>query len=158
MLADLHHNCMTKAQDFEAAVKSRSEELKALAGAKKAIMDNTVGADSVAYGLNQVSLLQVDNLRTSADLAHFEAVRFVRDLARKLHSKPIALLASMISRLEADAEADATHKAYCDKEISESNVKKDDKTAEITKLSTEIDSMSARSGQLKEEVAALMKE
>merc|ERR1719284_918109 len=90
-LADLHHNCMTKAQDFEAAVKSRSEELKALAGAKKAIMDNTVGADSVAYGLAQVSLLQVDNLRTSADLAHFEAVRFVRDLARKLHSKPIAL-------------------------------------------------------------------
>jgi len=182
-LADLHHNCMTKAQDFEAAVKSRSEELKALAGAKKAIMDNTVGADSVAYGLAQVSLLQVDNLRTSADLAHFEAVRFVRDLARKLHSKPIALLASrmasamrvttdsgvdpfgkvkgliadMISRLEADAEADATHKAYCDKEISESNVKKDDKTAEITKLSTEIDSMSARSGQLKEEVAALQK-
>merc|ERR1719284_999535 len=27
-LADLHHNCMTKAADFEAEVKSRAEELK----------------------------------------------------------------------------------------------------------------------------------
>merc|ERR1711870_94894 len=46
---------------------------------------------------------------------------------------------------------------YCDKEIAESNEKKDDKTAEIAKLSTKIDQMSARSAQLKEEVAALQK-
>merc|ERR1712190_606443 len=42
-------------------------------------------------------------------------------------------------------------------EIAESNEKKDDKTAEIAKLSTKIDQMSARSAQLKEEVAALQK-
>jgi len=34
-LADLHQNCMTKAQDFEAETTSRGEELKALAMAKK---------------------------------------------------------------------------------------------------------------------------
>lgn len=34
-LGDLHHNCMTKANDFEAETKSRAEELKALATAKK---------------------------------------------------------------------------------------------------------------------------
>jgi hypothetical protein len=34
-LADTHHECMTKAQDFEAEVASRGEELKALAEAKK---------------------------------------------------------------------------------------------------------------------------
>merc|ERR1712217_250147 len=67
------------------------------------------------------------------------------------------LIADMIEKLEAEAEADATHKAYCDKEIAESNEKKDDKTAEIAKLSTKIDQMSARSAQLKEEVAALQK-
>merc|ERR1711948_184963 len=67
------------------------------------------------------------------------------------------LIADMIEKLEAEAEADATHKAYCDKEIAESNEKKDDKTNEIAKLTTKIDQMSARSSQLKSEVAALEK-
>merc|ERR1711933_139784 len=53
--------------------------------------------------------------------------------------------------------ADATHKAFCDKELAETNEKKADKTAEIEKLSTQIDKMSARSSQLKEEIAALEK-
>merc|ERR1712203_1331590 len=116
-----------------------------------------------------------------ADLANYEAVRFVRNLARKQKSTALSQLASrmssainagtsadpfgkvkgliadMIEKLEAEAEADATHKAYCDKEIAESNEKKDDKTSEIAKLTTKIDQMSARSAQLKQEVAALQK-
>merc|ERR1719254_297570 len=67
------------------------------------------------------------------------------------------LIADMIEKLEAEAEADATHKAFCDKELAESHEKKDDKTNEIAKLSTKIDQMSARSAQLKGEVAALQK-
>merc|ERR1719181_2386806 len=156
-LADLHHNCMTKAQDFEAEVKSRDEEMKALTEAKKVISEATVGADTIAYGFFQESSL---TLRSSTDLAHFEAVRFVRDLAHKQHSNALAQLASrmasamrfssgagadpfakvkglisdMISKLEGEAEADATHEAYCDKEIAESDVKHEDKTAEIAKL------------------------
>merc|ERR1719433_1886147 len=180
-LADLHQNCLTKAQDYEAATKSRDEELKALAEAKKAIAETTSGADSIVYGLNQVSFLQTarsQQLSTGADVA-----RFLRDLAQNQHSTALALLASriasamrsstgtgddpfakvkgliadMIAKLEADAEADATHKAYCDKELAETNVKKADKEAEIEKLSTKIDQMSARSAQLKQEVAALQK-
>merc|ERR1711870_5831 len=68
-----------------------------------------------------------------------------------------ALIRDMIEKLESEAEADATHKAFCDKELSESNQKKADKNAEIAKLSTKIDQMSARSSQLKSEVAALQK-
>merc|ERR1719450_691658 len=67
------------------------------------------------------------------------------------------LITDMIERLESEAQADASHKAYCDKELSESTEKKDDKTAEISKLTTKIDQMSARSAQLKGEVAALQK-
>merc|ERR1719188_564303 len=67
------------------------------------------------------------------------------------------LIADMIEKLEAEADADATHKAYCDKELSETKVKQADKNAEIQKLSTKIDGMAARSSQLKAEVAALEK-
>merc|ERR1719476_686880 len=40
-LADLHQLCLTKSQEYEAAVKSRDQELKALAAAKKAISEET---------------------------------------------------------------------------------------------------------------------
>merc|ERR1719436_152730 len=72
-------------------------------------------------------------------------------------AKVKALIADMIEKLESEAEADATHKAYCDKELAESNEKKADKNAEIAKLSTKIDQMTARSAQLKGEVAALQR-
>merc|ERR1711957_983250 len=65
------------------------------------------------------------------------------------------LITDMIAKLESEATADATHKAYCDKELSETNTKKSEKTNEIKKLSTRIDRMTAQSAQLKEAVAAL---
>merc|ERR1719324_701155 len=42
-LADLHKDCMETAQDFELETKSRGEELKALAVAKKVIKETTEG-------------------------------------------------------------------------------------------------------------------
>jgi len=179
-LDDLHKDCLTKAQDFEAETKSRTEELKALAEAKKILKETTGGAEAQTYGLNQESFFQITS---RSGLAQFEAVRLVRDLARKENSRALAQLASrlemtvrtssaqgsdpfakvkglisdMIARLEEAADADATEKAYCDKEMAETKAKKDDKTAEIQKLTTKIDQMTARSAQLKEEVAALQK-
>merc|ERR1712190_677176 len=68
------------------------------------------------------------------------------------------LISDMIEKLEAEAGADATKKAYCDKELKETNAKKSEKTAEIEKLSTRIDQASATSAKLKAEVAALQDE
>merc|ERR1719446_887604 len=148
--ATLHQDCMTAAEEFELSTKSRGEELKALATAKKVIKESTGGAAEQSYDLNQVSFLQ---LSSSADLAKAEAVRFVRDLARKSKSAALAQLASrmssairlgaaageqdvfakvkglitdMISTLEQEAEEDATQKAYCDKEMSETTAKRDE--------------------------------
>jgi len=175
-LANLHHNCMTKANDFEAETKSRAEELKALATAKKIIIEAT--------SLAQTSFLQRTEISTRADLVNYEAVRYVHDLARKQHSTLLSQLASrltstvkfstgsqadifgkikglitdMVEKLEAEAEGDATEKAYSDKELGETNMKKDDKTAEIEKLTAKIDSMSSQSKQLKGEVATLQSE
>merc|ERR1719198_2396690 len=64
----------------------------------------------------------------------------------------------MISTLDAEAEEDATQKAYCDKEMSETNAKRDELTAESDKLSTKINQDKATSAKLKEEVATLQNE
>merc|ERR1719424_2204421 len=65
------------------------------------------------------------------------------------------LIADMIEKLEGEAAADAEHKAFCDKELSENEEKEADKIAEIEKLTSKIDQWSARSAQLKSEAAAL---
>merc|ERR1719261_2136024 len=62
----LHQDCMAAAEEFELAVKSRGEELNALATAKKVIVESTGGAAAQSYSLSQVSLLQ---LSSSADLS-----------------------------------------------------------------------------------------
>merc|ERR1719443_996679 len=93
-LADLHAECMKKAEEFEEAVKSRGEELKALAEAKKVIEEATSGAASQTYSLEQVSFLQLTRTRltSGADLANFEAVRMIKDLARKQNSPELSQL------------------------------------------------------------------
>merc|ERR1719265_260334 len=184
--ATLHQDCMTAAEDFELATKSRGEELKALATAKKVIKETTGGAAGQTYSFSQVSFLQVGRTKvaSSAELAKVEVVRFIRSLARKSRSPALAQLASrmqsamrlgaaagedpfakvkglitdMIATLESDAEADASHKAYCDKEMSEATAKKDELTAESESLSTKIDQDKAASGKLKSEVATLQNE
>jgi len=168
-LATLHQDCMSGAEAFEEETKSRGEELTALATAKKVIQEATSGAASQSYSFMQTGM------SSSADLAKFEAIRFVRDLAQKQKSTMLAqlsqkmavagpfdkvkgLISSMIEKLLAEAQADATEKAYCDKEMAETEAKKADKEADIEKLSTSIDSMTAKSAKLKEEVATLQGE
>merc|ERR1719478_1286661 len=177
----LHQDCMNAAEEFELSTKSRGEELTALATAKKVIKEATGGAAEQSYGLSQVSFLQV---ASGADLAKAEAVRFVRDLARKTKSTALAQLASrmqsamrlgdaagddpfakvkglitdMIATLESEAEEDANQKAYCDKEMSETTAKRDELATESNELSTKIDQDKAASAQLKEQVATLQSE
>merc|ERR1712194_280937 len=81
-------------------------------------------------------------------------------LASAMHSRnPFGkvkdLISDMISKLEASADADATEKAYCDKELKETNEKNADKTSEIEKQTTRINQAAAKSAKLKEEVATL---
>jgi len=150
------------------------------------VKESTEVADSLSYGLVQTSFLQLvrSDLKTGVDLANFEAVRYVRTLAEKTRDPALAQLAmrmssamhygsvasedpftkvrqlimDMITKLEKEAGADASHKAYCDKELGETLSKKDQKEQEIDKLTAQIDSNTARSQQLKEQVATLQEE
>jgi len=180
-LTDLHHDCMTKATDFEDETKSRGEELEALATAKKIIIEATSGGDGAekqTYGLAQVSFLQIDGSATQGALRVLQRLAFQRkspalaQLAQRAESivrvgiaqgsDPFAkvkeLIVDMLAKLQKEGEADATKKAYCDKEMSETQAKQDDKTADIEKMTTKMDQQAAESAKLKEEVATLQKE
>merc|ERR1719498_2090150 len=131
--------CMTVAADHEATVKSRTEELNAIATARKVLKESTGGAVDQSY-----SFLQ---LQSRADMKNAEVVTIVKKLAREHHSAALAQLASrikavmsykgddvfakvkglisdMIAKLEKEAEAEATEKAYCDEEMSKTEAKK----------------------------------
>merc|ERR1719428_1062117 len=187
-LADTHHDCMTKAEDFEMETQARAAELKAIAKAKKIIQEMTGGAAGQTYSLaedddDDTSFLQV-SMKTHSDLASFEAVRRVETLAHQLHSTVLAqlaerldaatqlasktgddpfakvkgLIADMIETLLKEAEEEAAKKGYCDKEMGETKAKRKELNTEIEELTTKIDEKTAKSAKLKEEVAVLSKE
>merc|ERR1719498_2155939 len=68
------------------------------------------------------------------------------------------LISEMIEKLEADAAKEASHKAFCDKEMAETKAKKEEKESDLDTLSTKIDKATAKIAKLKEEIATLQEE
>ena len=108
-------------------------------------------------------------LTSRADLAIAESVRLIQDLARNRTPSALARLAAkmasnmhgagqfdkieglirdMISKLEAEADADASRKSWCDRNLADASQQKSDKTAEVAKLTSRTDVVPARSAQL----------
>merc|ERR1719440_2102678 len=171
--------CKTAAEDHAASVKSRSEELHAIAEAKKALSENVGGAEGRVYSFLQISNNQ--QISTRADLANIEVVNLLRELARRDQSSALAQLASrvsaavrfgtragadpfakvkkmigeMVARLEKEGAEEATHKAWCDEQMGETKQKLLELNHDIEGLSAKIDKAKARSVKLKDEVAEL---
>merc|ERR1719150_1160853 len=185
-LATASATCMQVAADHEATVKSRNEELKAIATATKILKETTAGAASQTY-----SMLQVARLQNRADLAGMEVIQLVKQLARKHHSSALAQLASrmtaairfgtaggedpfakvkgliesMISKLEEEAKAEATEKAYCDEEMAKTEAKRSELMDDVSKVSAKLDQATSKTAtltaeikQLEAELAALAKQ
>merc|ERR1719215_510393 len=184
-LATASSTCMQVAADHQATVTARNEELKAIATAKDILEKTTSGAASQTY-----SMLQVARLKSRADLAGLEVVQLVKQLAKKHHSSALAQLASrmtaairfgaasgddpfakvkgliesMIAKLEEEAKAEATEKAYCDEEMAKTEAKRGELMDDVAKVSAKIDQAKSKSAalsadikQLEAELAALMK-
>jgi hypothetical protein len=181
-LAGVHQECMTKASTYETEVTSRAEELKALATAKKIIVEATSGR---SYGRGGGEFAQMDSfLQLKSSSKGQKLVHMLRALAKEEKDKSLAQLASraesalrigsathedvfdkiremtndMIAKLEEEQAADATQKVFCDKEMKETKAKKEDKSADVEKLSIKKDQKEAKSAKVKEEVVTLQKE
>merc|ERR1719465_185380 len=161
----------------EVSTKSRAEELQALAEAKKIIMETTGGASDKAYGLLQqaskakstsdaadkvVNMLQTLG-KSNKDVALAQlALRVKAAVEMQTGADPFAkvkgMIQEMIDKLVADAAAEASHKAFCDKEMSESKAKIEDHTSTIEKFTTRKDKATAAIEKLTEELATLADE
>jgi len=181
-LGTANSDCMTTAADHEATVAARDEELKVIATAEKILKESTSGAVDQTYSLLQTAAKS--KLQSRTDLVNSEVVTLVKKLARDQHSAALNQLASrisavvkyggrggadpfakikglisdMIGKLEAEAEAEATEKAYCDEQMAKTEAKKSELEATIAKLTSKIDKAASKSAELKEEVRELQKE
>jgi len=85
-------------------------------------------------------------------------IRYGNADGEDVFAKVKGLISDMISKLEAEAKADATEKAYCDEEMSKTEAKKSELEGVISKLTSKIDLAAAKSAELKEEVKTLQAE
>jgi len=170
-LKELSRNCQKKAVDFEVSQKSRAEELKALSDAKRIIAEATGGATKRQYSLIQLSakaktsdmyekvessikgLGKKDNNSMLMQLAG--QIRAAVSMNEDPFAKVKGLIQGMIEKLVNEAAEEASHKAFCDKETSTNEAKRDKLTATETKLSTRIEKATAGVATLKQQVSEL---
>merc|ERR1719161_1123741 len=152
-LADVHHDCMTKATDFEASMKSRDEELEALATGKKIIVEKVAGNTGATYGffLQLASESHLESktktkTRTRAQTVAvgYRVAKMLRSLAQQERSMALAQLAM---RIESTVHASARGG-----DDPFAKVKKDKLATQVDDLTTKIDQMTADIASLKEEV------
>lgn len=154
-LSDVTMDCKGEVADYQEETKSRGLELEALTAAKAALMESS--------GLSFLQLASKSTIKSSQDLKHFEVVRMVRTLGQQLKDHQLVLLSrrmdgmlrsesgadvfakiktmisDMITTMQENLQAEATKKAYCDKEMGEAADKKAAKEADLDDVSTKID-------------------
>merc|ERR1719482_2221349 len=182
MLEDLQNDCMTKATEYDTEQKERGGELAALESAKSILEEKTGGASDRSYSFLQTKAQsraamkareqQADRVLALVQSLAKDGSSELSSLAAKLENtmsqaaldgadpfaKVKTLISEMIEKLVADAKKEADHKAFCDKEMSETKAAKEDKQDEVDDLTTKIDKATAKIAKLKEEVATLEEE
>merc|ERR1719254_431401 len=159
-LATAKSTCAQVSADHESTVAAREDELKVIKEAIGVLQSSTAGAVDQAYSFLQVKA--TSSMHTRADLAKSEVLAIIKKLAKEHHSAALAQLASriaamaryasatgedpfakvkglikdMIAKLQTEAGAEATEKAFCDKETSESEASKSELESQLAKLTT----------------------
>jgi len=174
-LKDLQHECMSKAQEFEAAQIERNNELEALAAAKKILQEKTGGAADRTYSFVQVAAQSKMTAKAKGsrdrivsmlqDLAKSNAQPSLAQLAEAVRStmltendpfaKVKGMIQEMLEKLLKEAKEEADKKAFCDKEMKDTKMKMDEKESEVEDLTTALDTSDAKIAKLKQGIAVL---
>jgi uncharacterized protein YoxC len=172
-LEDLNAQCEQKSNDFQARQQLRTEELEAIQKAIEIISSPDVAGNSDKHlSLEQSSFaLRASRTSVRVDPTRQEIVAYLQHNANKLNSRNLNLLAeqmsadpfakvkkmidAMITKLLEEANEEADHKGWCDKEMGVNAQTRDDKTEEVNTLSAEVDKLKADIMKLSQQVADL---
>jgi septal ring factor EnvC (AmiA/AmiB activator) len=171
-LADLQKNCATKEEEYQEIVKTRNEEVIALADTIKMLNDDdALELFKKTLPSAASSLLQIDvnalNVRARAlDVIHaaqqqhgpMHRLDFV---ALALHHKKggfdkiTEMINTLVATLKTEQEDDDKKKEYCEKEFDTSEDTKKDQEQTIADLNTAIEAEKGNIATLTEEINAL---
>merc|ERR1711933_75178 len=165
-LEETQKSCAVKASEWAERSDTREKEMEAMKVAIK-ILAKVTGVRTEAPG-NPVpppspvkgdALMQlaasdpkmraVELLRTAAEASHSQAMaRLAQEVATHLKDGPFDqinnMIQKMIFRLMAEQKDEDDHKNWCDKELSESETSKEDKSEKMKELEAKIEEEKAK--------------
>jgi chromosome segregation ATPase len=170
-LADLEKNCKTKSDEWEVIVKTRNEELLALADTIKILNDDDA-LELFKKTLPSASFMQV---KVSAASQRADALAAIRSVQRSAgfdrhhldfialaiqgkkigFEKVIKMIDEMVATLKTEQTDDDNKKEYCGKQFDVSDDKKKSLEHTISDLDTTIADTKEAIATLEDEIAAL---
>merc|ERR1740117_440378 len=174
-LSDMEVECKEKGASFEEKQQLRTDEIAAIQQAVTILKAGDVPGAALSQ-LAKGTAFAVLRGQESSDASGIRGrVRdFIASEGQRLHSSQLSLLAqklsadpfakvkqmidSMITRLLNEANEDAQHEGFCDKEIAKSKVTRNKLSEDIDGLAAAVEDGKATIMMLTEEVATLTKE
>mmetsp|Transcript_49159 Transcript_49159/g.107148 ORF Transcript_49159/g.107148 Transcript_49159/m.107148 type:complete len:667 (-) Transcript_49159:36-2036(-) len=177
-LSDLQHDCMEKATEFENAQRERAAELKTLGDARKILSGpaETENANSMieektddetfvqlrswsSDDMYQRQLAAASLLKKAGDSLHSWVLSQVGEHVRSdPFGKVKRMIEEMVQKLIAEQQEEASHKAWCDKEIAETTKSINHRSDKLDDVSTFVDQQQALSEKLQDKITALLTE
>jgi len=174
-LSTLRNDCESSAAEWAERQKSAKEEMaaiekaKAILGGVKSMLQSGVEVDG-----RKKQPFDEDKGSDEESKTRGQLVNKLRELGHKFHSytmmelvsaaasdpfeKIRGLLGDMIAKLVAEANEEASQKAFCDEEMGKSNKEKDAKSMRIDKLTAKLDHATATTAELEDAIKELQAE
>merc|ERR1719408_1558 len=156
-LAEMKATFAAKSDQFKANQEVRKAELEAISKAIEIISDPSVAGsygEHVNLAQTRTSLLQIRSARSRVSsrqrLATFLQRKAallsstaLKTLATQAESNPfdkvITMIKDLVTKLKEEAAAEAEHKQWCDEQLHDNKIKRDKKTSQVNKLTSNVE-------------------
>jgi len=177
--AEIEATYQAKSSTYAENQKIRKEELEALDKAVEIISDPSVAGsykehiNLVEFSSGKVSLLQMQSSKRRAALRE-RAADYLQKRAQALNSKVLSsfatlvasnpfakvidMIENLIQHLKEEANAEATHKQWCDEQLKENKLKRNEKTTKFDELTASIAELEGDIKEMGETIDRLAKE
>jgi hypothetical protein len=179
-LSDHNAECKKNSEEFEMRQETRGEEVKALGQAIEILSSDAVSGNSAKYRLVQTgaSFIQRKSVSALRGPRQQRLFDFLQDAATRLESRNLGVVAAqlasksggdpmakvkqmisdMIERLEKEAAEEAEHHGWCDKQMHDNKLTREELQSTVEQLQAKSDELGASIAKLGDDVAGLENE